>query len=262
MWVNAASSSSSSNVREPRDFASSSVSNSAVVMPRDLSWTNHFIGKPVSLALGADGMPLSPVEQRAQIMRPLEFVMAVPWFFALHSPETGVKRHRQEPLPPIGYISAEYHPSVPLRIMFGFGAFVCPRLAAAPRNKRVTDRMKWGLAECVMERVTRGHVRRVQVRLMRALAVDSHALAVDSHCSKRWLIFGCVAPHHCSFIKLIALFIPCLQAAAADLLAAQPDILSAAENGDYALVLCHLIADSDSVNKKEELVLWSPIVQK
>jgi hypothetical protein len=174
MRANAASSSSSSNRRdpEPHDTASCSVavSNSAIDIPNDLSWTNHFIGKPVSLALGADGMPLSPVEQRAQIMRPLDLVNAVPWFFALYSPGTGSKRHRQEPMPPLGCMSAEYPPSVPVRIMFGFVAFVCPRLAAAPLNMRVPDRTTWRCAECVMDRVTRGHVRRLQVRLMHALA--------------------------------------------------------------------------------------------
>ena len=53
-------------------------------------------------------------------------------------------------------------------------------------------------------------------------------------------------------MKLIALFIPCLQSAAALVVAGQPDILSAADNGHRSLVLCHLIADSDSVNKKNE----------
>ena len=54
------------------------------------------------------------------------------------------------------------------------------------------------------------------------------------------------------------LLIPCLQTAAAALVAGQPDIFSAADSGDRALVLRHLIADSDSVNKKEEPdgVMW------
>ena len=195
MRANAASSSSSSNRREPHDTASSSVavSDSAVDIPNDLSWTNHFIGKPVSLALGADGMPLSPVEQREQIMHPLDLVNAVPWFFALYSPGTGSKRRRQEPLPPLGFTFAEYPPSVPLRIMFGCVAFLCPRLAAAPRDMGVSAALSWRWAERVIDRVTRGHVRRVQVRVQCA---RSHALPVDSPCSKRCMIFGYVAPHH------------------------------------------------------------------
>ena len=55
-----------------------------------------------------------------------------------------------------------------------------------------------------------------------------------------------------SSMKLNSLFIPCLQSAAAVVVAGQPDILSAADNGHRSLVLCHLIADSDSVNKKNE----------
>ena len=128
------------------------------------------MGKPVSLAIGPDGMPLSPIEQRALIMRPLELVKAVPWFFALSSPATCGERGRQEPLPPLRFMLYEYHPSVPVRIMFGFVAFLCSRLSAAPRNMDVSRKMTWRCAERVIDRVTRGHVRRVQVRLMRALA--------------------------------------------------------------------------------------------
>ena len=171
MRANAASSSSSSNPREPHDTASSGVIDSTINSPRHLSWTNHFICKPVSLAIGADGMPLSPAEQRARIMRPLELVKAVPRFFALYSPGAGSKRRRQEPLPPLGFTFAEYPPSVPLRIMFGCVAFLCPRLAAAPRDMGVSAALSWRWAERVIDRVTRGHARRVQVvRAMRALA--------------------------------------------------------------------------------------------
>jgi len=170
MRANAASSSSSSNPREPHDTASSGVINSAINIPRHLSWTNHFICKPVSLAIGADGMPLSPAEQRARIVRPLELVQAVPQFFALYSPGAGSKRGRQEPLPALGFTFAEYPPSVPLRIMFGFVAFISPLLAAAPRDMGVPGSKTWRWAESVIDRVTRGHGRRVQVRLMRALA--------------------------------------------------------------------------------------------
>jgi hypothetical protein len=53
-------------------------------------------------------------------------------------------------------------------------------------------------------------------------------------------------------MKLNSLFIPCLQSAAAVVVAGQPDILSAADSGDRTLVLCHLVADSDSVNKGKE----------
>jgi hypothetical protein len=43
-----------------------------------------------------------------------------------------------------------------------------------------------------------------------------------------------------------------LQAAAAAV-AGGRNILKSAENGDGALVLCHLIADADGVNKRDRL---------
>lgn len=141
------------------------------ISPQDdrpgLSWTDHFIGKPASLSLGADGNPLSPVQQRAQIMRPLLLVKAALWFFAQRSPATGSKRHRQEPLPPPGHMSVEYSACAPARVMFGFVATACKRLPTAPCIMRVTDGTTWRWAGWVMDRVTRGHVRRVQVRWQR-----------------------------------------------------------------------------------------------
>ena len=127
------------------------------------------MGKPASLALGSAENPLSPAEQRAQILRPLELVKAVPWFFALRLPDAGSKRYRQESRPPLGCMSAEYPPCVPARVMFGFVAIACPRLVAVPRKKRAADRTTWRWAGCVMDRVVRGLVCKLQVRL-RALA--------------------------------------------------------------------------------------------
>ena len=44
----------------------------------------------------------------------------------------------------------------------------------------------------------------------------------------------------------------CAQAAAAARVAVGPDIVKSAENGDGVLVLCHVIADADAVNKRNE----------
>jgi hypothetical protein len=44
----------------------------------------------------------------------------------------------------------------------------------------------------------------------------------------------------------------CVQAAAADRVAGGPDIVESAQDGDGVSVLCHLIADADSVNKRGE----------
>ena len=44
----------------------------------------------------------------------------------------------------------------------------------------------------------------------------------------------------------------CVQAAAAARVAGGPDILKSAEKGDGAAVLCHVIADADAVNKRDQ----------
>jgi hypothetical protein len=43
----------------------------------------------------------------------------------------------------------------------------------------------------------------------------------------------------------------CVQAAAAARVAGRPDILDSAHNGDGVSVLCHLIADADTVNNRD-----------
>ena len=44
----------------------------------------------------------------------------------------------------------------------------------------------------------------------------------------------------------------CVQAAAAARVAGGRGVLDSAENGDVASVLCHVIADADSVNKRDD----------
>jgi hypothetical protein len=129
--------------------------------PITLSFFDHTMGKIVSLRLGADGEPLSPAEQRSQIKRPLVLVKAAEWFFAQLSP--GFKRPRQRTLPPPSFIFTEHSPSVQVRFMFACVATVCRRLATAPANMHVTDRTMGRWAQCVMDRVTQGRVRKVQV---------------------------------------------------------------------------------------------------
>ncbi len=43
----------------------------------------------------------------------------------------------------------------------------------------------------------------------------------------------------------------CVQAAAAARVAGGRDILESAENGDGVSVLCHVIADADGINKRD-----------
>ncbi len=121
----------------------------------------------MSFALVADSKLLSPAEFRAQIMRPLELMQAAAWFFARQSP--GMKRHLEEPPPPLGHMLTQFSTSAPVRVVFVCVATVCRRLATAHGCMHVTDKKTWIWAEVVMERVTRGRVKKVQVRLQRRM---------------------------------------------------------------------------------------------
>jgi hypothetical protein len=48
-------------------------------------------------------------------------------------------------------------------------------------------------------------------------------------------------------------FYSCVQAASAAFVAGGRDILKSAKHGDGVLVLCHVIADADGVNKRDRL---------
>jgi hypothetical protein len=128
-----------------------------------LSFIDHTIGKQATLWLGADGNPVSPAEQHAQMKRPLELVKASEWFFAQRFP--CYKRPRQEAPPTFGFFSAELYQIVPVRFMFGCVATACQRLAAAPAKMHITNRTAWRWAKCVIDRVTQGRVRKVQQTL-------------------------------------------------------------------------------------------------
>ncbi len=130
-----------------------------------LNFIDHFVGKRVPLWLDAKGCPLLPPQQRAQIKRPLELMQAAAWFFARQSP--GMKRHREEQPPPLGYMRAQFHPFVPACFMYGFLSTTCRRLATAPAGVHVMYRTTGRWAAWIMERVTRGRVKKVQVLLQR-----------------------------------------------------------------------------------------------
>ncbi len=225
----------------------------------DLSFRDRRTGRRVLLALVAGGKLQSPKELRAQIKSPLEFMKAAAWFFARRSP--GMKRHLEEPPPLLGHMLPQFSPCVPVRVMCGCVATACRRLATAPADMLMAYK-SWSWAEVVMERVTRGRVRRVQVRLQWraccAVRCACHATACvlcvfDACCRKRWLVLRCVAPHRSGRITRDVAFYSCVQAAAARV-AGGPDILVSAENGDGAAVLCHVIADADAVNKRSDKI--------
>ncbi len=167
----------------------------------------------MSLALVADGKLLSPAQLRAQILRPLELIKSEAQFFAQRSPRC--KHRRQAALPLLGSIFAEYRTCLRVRRMFRCVAFACQRLATAPANMHFAFTSR-GWAEVVMERLTRGRMMRVQVRLQRRACCDVRCACrtsacvrfmFDACCSKRWLIFRSVAAHRSGCIKRAAAFI-------------------------------------------------------
>jgi hypothetical protein len=176
-----------------------------------LSYPDCLAGRHVSLALvAADGKLQSPKKLRKQIMRPLEFIKRHKWFFAHH--------RRQPELPPLGCVAAECSPCGRVRLMLPCVAFVCQRLATAPADMHMAH-MSWSWAEMVMERVTRGRVKKVQVLLQRraccAVRCACRASACvhcvfDACCRKRWLVLRCVAAHRSGCMKRAAAFIQLL----------------------------------------------------
>ena len=99
--------------------------------------------------------------------------------------------------------------------MLLFVAIACQRLAIAPADTHMAH-MSWRWAEMVMERVTRGRVKKVQVLLQRRAccavrcacrASASVRRVFDACCSKRWLVLRCVAAHRSGCIKRAAVFI-------------------------------------------------------
>jgi hypothetical protein len=196
-----------------------------------LSFPDHLTGRRVSLALVLDGILQSPAQLRAPIMQPLEFIVAEQRFSTLRSPIC--KHRRQQALPPLGCVVGECSPCARVRQMLRCAAFACHRLATAPADMHVVY-MSWSWAEVVMERVTRGRVKKVQVLLQRRaccavpcacrVTVRARVSCVcDACCRKRWLVLRCIAAHRIGCIKCAAAFIllcrllppPVLQADAA-----------------------------------------------
>jgi len=187
-----------------------------------LSIPDRLTGRLVIVA--DDGKLQSPKELRAQIMRPLKFIKCQKCFFAHH--------RRQQALPPLGCVVAECSPCGRVRLMLPCVAFACQRLATAPADMHMAH-MSWtrSWAAVVMERVTQGRVKRVQVWLQRRVrcavrCAGRRASACvhcvfDACCRKRLLVLRCVASHRSTCIKRAVAFIlvcrlllpPALQAA-------------------------------------------------
>ena len=140
------------------------VASSLFMSSNALAFTDRLTGTPVSLDLVADGKLQSPAQLRALIRRPLELIKTEARLFAQRSSRF-MHRRQQAPLP-LGSIFAECAPCVRVRLVFCCVAIICQRLATAPADIHMAH-MTWSWAEMVMERVTRGRVRRVQVLLQR-----------------------------------------------------------------------------------------------
>ncbi len=85
-------------------------------------------------------------------------------------------------------------------------AFACQRLATAPADTHMAH-MSRSWAEMVMERVTRGRVKKVQVLLQRRACCACVLCVFDACCRKRWLVLRCVAAHRSGCVKRAAAFI-------------------------------------------------------
>jgi hypothetical protein len=179
-----------------------------------LLFPDRLTGRSVSLALVTDGKLRTPAELRAQIKRPLELIKASAWIFAQLSPLC--KCHRQEALPPLGFMAAEYSVSLPVRVMCGCVATACRRLATAPAVVHVMYRTTGRWAVWIMERVTWGRVKKVQVLLQRracrvvrcACRASACVRCVFDACSRKlWLVLRCVAAHRSGCMKRAAAFI-------------------------------------------------------
>ena len=178
------------------------VASSSSMPSNVLAFPDRLTGRSVSLAFFVHGMMQSRQQLYAHIMHPLELMQAAAWFFARQSP--GMKRHREEPPPPLGHMLTQFSPCVPVRVMCGCVATACRRLATAPAGMYVMYRTTRRWAGWIMERVTRGHVKKVQVRLQRracctvCCACRASAcvrLVFDACCRKRVLVFRCFAAH-------------------------------------------------------------------
>ena len=230
--------------------SSSSSSDDDDVSPNVLAFPDCLNGGTVFLALVPDGILQPPTKLRRQIIMggQLKLFQHHEWFFAHH--------RRQPALPPLGCVVAECSPCGRVRLMLSCVAFACQRLATAPADTHMA-RMSWSWAEVVMERVTRGRVKKVQVLLQRRACCAVRCACRASACVR------CVFDACCSQETVAGFEVrcyasqtrcgvhSCVQAAAAARVAGGHDILESAEDGDGIAVLCHVIADADAVNKRD-----------
>ena len=158
-----------------------------------LSFPDCLNGRTVLLAIVADGILQTPAQLRAQIMRVLELIKAEALLFAQRSPRS--QHRRQQALPPLASVFVEYAPCERVRLIFPCVATTCQRLATAPAGVYVMYRTTGRWAGGIMERVTRGRVRRVQVLLQRRASCAVRCACRASACVSR--VFLTLAAGNC-----------------------------------------------------------------
>ncbi len=175
-----------------------------------LSFTDDLTGTTVSVDLVVNGELQTPAQLRAQIMLPLQLFKTEARLLAqrLH--------RRQAALPPLGSIFVEYGACGRVRPMLLSVSIACQRLATAPAGVHVMYRTTGRWAEVVMNRVTRGRAKKVQVLLQRRACCAVRCACCASSClrrvfdacrRKRLLVLRCVAAHRSGCIKCAAAFI-------------------------------------------------------
>jgi hypothetical protein len=156
-------------------------SSSSDVSPNVLAFPDCLNGGTVFLALVPDGILQPPTKLRRKIMGgPLNLIKRHKWFFAHHR---FAHHRRQQALPrtPLGCVVAECSRCGRVRLMLCCVAFACQRLATAPADTHMAH-MSWSWAEVVMERVTRGRLKKVHLVLQVLLQRRACCAAVRCAC--------------------------------------------------------------------------------
>ena len=115
-----------------------------LMQPLSLEYTDYFLGRDLRI----------PAEQHTQIDVPIQLTQAAARFYM---------PHLQLQLT-AGYMLIELWPSQRVRAMFGCAATACHRLATTPASLNVHASTTRCWRTCMLVRVMRGYVSKVQVQ--------------------------------------------------------------------------------------------------
>ena len=163
-----------------------------VLVPQDMASGNDALSSLIAAATRAgdfEAKPVAELNDRPQNALSRRILQCAPdqrlidlQFVDRQLP--GMKRVREDPCVPFGYMLTECSPCVQVRVMFDFVATACRRLATAPAKIRVLYKTTVRWEGRIMELVKRGRVRKVQVWLQRfaRLCVVTILLILGCHC--------------------------------------------------------------------------------